>query len=239
MKITLVLILAFIGLVNNLEINLEDGVFALEDINAQEFIKTQEAVFVKFYAPWCGHCKQMAPAYAELAEHFHRDGSNVKIAKIDATVHKQFPEQFGIEGFPTIKLFINGKPIDYNGERTKDAMTAFINKKVNQGTKIIKTAEEFKEFAAKRLSIVVFLPEENSADMKTVQQPTGQYEDVEIAVVLDKSLLSKNIDHEKALIMFRNFDDGMKILNLTAELNLEIMTQFINAHKYPVISEFD
>lgn len=39
--------------------------------------------------------------------------------------------------------------------------------------------------------------------------------------------------------MFRNFDDGMKILNLTAELNLEIMIYFINAHKYPVISEFD
>ena len=47
-------------------------------------------------------------------------------------------------------------------------MTAFINKKVNQGTKILKTAEEAKEFAAKRLSIVVLLPEENSADMKVV-----------------------------------------------------------------------
>lgn len=65
-------------------------------------------------------------------------------------------------------MFINGKPIDYNGERSKDAMTAFINKKVNQGTKILKTAEEAKEFAAKRLSIVVLLPEENSVDMKVV-----------------------------------------------------------------------
>lgn len=65
-------------------------------------------------------------------------------------------------------MFINGKPIDYNGERSKDAMTAFINKKVNQGTKILKTAEEAKEFAAKRLSIVVLLSEESSADMKVV-----------------------------------------------------------------------
>lgn len=140
MKITLVLLLAFIGLINNLEINLDNGVYALEDSNAKEFIQTQEFVFVKFYAPWCGHCKSMAPAYAELAEHFHKDGSKVKIAKLDATVHKEFAEQFGIEGFPTIKLFINGKPIDYNGERSKDAMTAFLNKRVNQGTKIIKTA---------------------------------------------------------------------------------------------------
>lgn len=166
MKITLVFLLAFIGLINNLEINLDNGVYALEDSNAKEFIQTQEFVFVKFYAPWCGHCKNMAPAYAQLAQHFHQDGSKVKIAKLDATVHKQFAEQFGIEGFPTIKLFINGQPIDYNGERSKDAMTAFINKKVNQGTKIIKTAQEFKDFVSKKLAIVLFLPEENSADMK-------------------------------------------------------------------------
>lgn len=166
MKITLVLTIALLGLIKSLEINLDNGVYALEDSNAEQFIKTQEAVFVKFYAPWCGHCKQMAPAYAELAEHFHKDGSKVKIAKLDATVHKQFAEQFGIEGFPTIKLFINGSPIDYNGERSKDAMAAFINKKVNQGTKIIKTVEELKEYSSKKLAVVILLPEEDSSDMK-------------------------------------------------------------------------
>lgn len=83
------------------------------------------------------------------------------------------------------------------------------------------------------------MPEENSADMKVAQQLTNTYEDIDVAVVLDKTLLNQKLDHEKALVLFRNFDDGMKILNLEHELNLDIMVQFINSHKFPMVAEFD
>lgn len=75
--------------------------------------------------------------------------------------------------------------------------------------------------------------------MKVVQRLANHYEDIEVAVVLDKSLISQKLESHKSLVLHRNFDDGVKVLSLDAELNLEIMTQFTDAHKFPLVSEFD
>jgi len=47
---------------------MDDFVHILKDNNYENFIKNNDFVFVKYYAPWCGHCKSMAPAWAKFAE---------------------------------------------------------------------------------------------------------------------------------------------------------------------------
>lgn len=85
MKVILFL-LAFTTFVRS-EVSQDDNVYVLTDDNFEQFINENEFVFVKFYAPWCGHCKKMAPDYAKLGKKVHGD-SNIKIAKLDATEHK-------------------------------------------------------------------------------------------------------------------------------------------------------
>jgi len=82
-------------------------------------------VLVEFYAPWCGHCKKLAPIWDELGEHF-KDNDKIVIAKLDATGNEV--ENVKIKGFPTIKLFKSGDNsiVDYNGGRTLDDFIKFL-----------------------------------------------------------------------------------------------------------------
>jgi protein disulfide-isomerase A1 len=86
--------------------------------------KTKD-VLVEFYAPWCGHCKKLAPIYDELGDNFAKN-SDIVVAKMDSTANEV--EGVRVDSFPTLKLFRKGdnKVIDYNGERTLEGMTKFL-----------------------------------------------------------------------------------------------------------------
>ncbi|KAB8360677.1 hypothetical protein FH972_024414 [Carpinus fangiana] len=93
---------------------------------------------VEFFAPWCGHCKKLAPIYEELADSFV--SKKINIAKVDADEHKSLGTDYGIQGFPTIKFFDgkSEKPIDYSGGRDLESFQTFIQEKT--GVKAKKAA---------------------------------------------------------------------------------------------------
>lgn len=78
--------------------------------------------FVKFYAPWCGHCTRLAPKWAELAERLQ---GNVTLAKVDATVEKELAERWAVEGYPTLILIAEGSGYVYEGARSLEALEAY------------------------------------------------------------------------------------------------------------------
>ena len=87
---------------------------------------TKKDVLVKFYAPWCGHCKKLAPIYEELAKKLSTN-EHIKLTEIDATVNEIPGAE--INGYPTLKLYKadNKKhPINYNGDRTVEEIEKFL-----------------------------------------------------------------------------------------------------------------
>ncbi|XP_060077241.1 protein disulfide-isomerase A5-like [Ylistrum balloti] len=98
----------------------------LTDSNFQEYIKTHPSVLVMFYAPWCGHCKQMKPDYAKAAETLKEENIEGILAAVDATKEKTVGDQFSIKGFPTVKYFKDGEfAFDVN-ERTEEKIVEFM-----------------------------------------------------------------------------------------------------------------
>ena len=88
--------------------------------------KTKD-VLIEFYAPWCGHCKQIEPIYAELAKKLKNE-KNLVIAKMDATANDS-PDPFTAEGFPTIYFAPANKksePMKFEGDRTVEGFEKFL-----------------------------------------------------------------------------------------------------------------
>jgi len=109
--------------------------------NFDSVVDGTKNVFVKFFAPWCGHCKSMVGAYDETAEAFARE-SDVVIADVDADAHKDLAGRFGVTGFPTLKFFKKGstEPEDYNGGREAADIVEYINQQAGSRARIAKAA---------------------------------------------------------------------------------------------------
>jgi len=82
---------------------------------------------IKFYAEWCGHCKRMAPTYAEvgdsMAETYETD--QVKVGKVDGANERAISSRFGLTGFPALYLVDGWHVHPYKGSRTKDDLVLF------------------------------------------------------------------------------------------------------------------
>ncbi|XP_040209839.1 protein disulfide-isomerase TMX3 isoform X1 [Rana temporaria] len=83
---------------------------------------------VDFYAPWCGHCKKLEPVWNEVGVEMRSSGSPVRVGKMDATVHSSIASEFGVRGFPTIKLLKGDMAYNYRGQRTKEDIVEFANR---------------------------------------------------------------------------------------------------------------
>lgn len=102
------------------------GVQVLDATNWDASITAQpDALWlVKFYAPWCGHCKRLAPILDEVAD----EAQDVKVGKVDCTVETSLRERFKVKGYPTLILMQGGKTWEHRGQRTKAGLLALLDR---------------------------------------------------------------------------------------------------------------
>jgi protein disulfide-isomerase-like protein len=87
-------------------------------------------VFVEFYAPWCGHCKSLAPVWEKLATAYKLE-DDVVIANVDADKYKDVGGKYGVTGFPTLKFFPknNKEGVTYSEGRDMKDFVKYLNEK--------------------------------------------------------------------------------------------------------------
>jgi len=123
---------------------LGSSVVDLTPANFDSVVDGSKHVFVEFFAPWCGHCKNLAPTWDELSDAFGKDSGKVVIAKVDADAHKELGSRFGVTGFPTLKFFSKGgdksTPKAYDGGRDLDALVQFVNDEAGVRGRVSKPA---------------------------------------------------------------------------------------------------
>lgn len=160
----------------------------LTDLTEDTFkaqLKKSRFTFVKFYAPWCGHCRKLAPVWTALGEHF-LDNDDIVIARVNCDAHEALCDKHKVTVFPALFLFENDKKLKHVCKKRKeDALITFIDKYIRspppQGNEPVAAAPQQEE---------VFPPERT---LKDVQGAVWQ---------LDREDMVKLLDNKKQKLLF-------------------------------------
>jgi len=220
------------------EIKKEEGVLVLTVDNFQEVIDGNEFVLVEFYAPWCGHCKALTPEYAKAAGALAEKDSPIKLAKVDATEESSLAEKFEVRGYPTLKFFKNGKPMDYGGGRTADTIVSWVEKKTGPAAKALAGAEDAKAFVeGKDVAVIGCFKEETTVGAKAFLAAASSMDDVSFGITGDEAVCSEYGVTEEGVVVVKTFDDGKAIL--TEDLTEENIAKFISSESLPLVIDFN
>ncbi|VFQ62616.1 unnamed protein product [Cuscuta campestris] len=217
----------------------EKDVAVLKEGNFSEFIAKNKYVMVEFYAPWCGHCQALTPEYAAAATELK--GEEVALAKVDATEEAELAQKYEVQGFPTVYLFVDGVHKPYNGQRTKEAIVAWIKKKTGSALFNITTIEDAEHILATEPKLVLGFLDSLVGSYSDELASAAKLEDDVIFYQTSNSDVAKlfHLDPEvkrPALVMIKT--EAEKINLFDGVFTKSAISEFVYENKVPLVNYF-
>jgi len=216
----------------------EEGVLVLGDKNLAEALAEFDFVLGEFYAPWCGHCKKLAPEFAKAATALKAEGSGARLAKVDCTTEKEACEKYGVSGYPTLKWFVKGEASAYEGGRTEPDILNYIRKKTLPSTQEVATSEDLANAIKRSEVVVVFFGGKDSEGFKAFESASNKFEDVGFVYTSNADLRTEHSAPAGThIVLLKKFDEGRH--ELAGSFTSESLVEFIEANKTPLLLPFD
>jgi protein disulfide-isomerase A1 len=218
----------------------EEGVLVLDDDNFDEAMSLHQHILVEFYAPWCGHCKKLEPEYKKAAGTLLDNGSETKLAKVDATGAKNLATKFDVKGFPTMKFFRSGAPMDYDGGRTAPEIVSWVTKKSGPVAQTVSTEEELllmKE--ANDAFVLGYFEDDKSFAAKLFLEVAASMDHLNFAISTSDAIKSSLAIKKDTMVVMKTFDDlrnEMVIADGTDTATT--LTKFIASHAVALVQIF-
>ncbi|UYV77045.1 Pdi [Cordylochernes scorpioides] len=198
-------------------------------------------------APWCGHCKALAPEYAKAAGQLLEEKSDIQLAKVDATEETELAEKNEIKGYPTLKFYRKGKAMEYNdlancdtcaGGRTAEEIIRWLKKKTGPPAKDINSVDEAKELIdSGEVVIMGYFKNKESDKAKIYLEIAADNDEFPFGITSEDNVLNEHEAKDGHVILYKKFDEGKN--KYTEEVTKEALSQFIKANSLPVVVDFN
>jgi protein disulfide-isomerase A1 len=200
-----------------------------------DFVKANDLVLAEFFAPWCGHCKALAPEYEEAATSLKE--KDIKLAKVDCTEEADLCKEYGVEGYPTLKVFRGPENISpYGGQRKAAAITSYMVKQSLPAVSILNkdTLEDFK--TADKVVLVAYIAADDKASNETFGKVAETLRDTYLfGGVNDAAVAEAEGVKAPAIVLYKSFDEGKN--TFTEKFDEKAITDFAKTAATPLIGE--
>ena len=219
----------------------DPDVIVLTTSNFDAQVNAAPLMLVEFYAPWCGHCKHLAPEYAKAATELLKEDPPIKLAKVDATVESELGTRFDVSGYPTLKVFRNGVASEYNGPRDAAGIVKYMRAQNGPSAKPLASAADVAKFTGheSEVGFVAFVAAGSDAEKTFVAVANKLREDFRFAVATDAALAKAAGVSQPAVVAFRPKTFETPQETLAAALTESSLTDFLYTASIPLAGVYD
>ncbi|KAF1956626.1 protein disulfide-isomerase [Byssothecium circinans] len=226
-SIALTAVLAGLGLASD--------VTDLKKDTLQGFVEEHDLSLIEFFAPWCGHCKALAPEYEEAATALKE--KSIPLAKVDCTEEQELCQKYGVEGYPTLKVFRGTENVTpYIGQRKADAIISYMTKQSLPAVSVLSkdTVEEFK--TSDKVVLVAYFAADDKTSNETFSAVASALRDNYLfGAINDADIAKKDGVKQPGLVLYKTFDDGKDVF--TEKFEKEAIESFAKVAATPLIGE--
>ncbi|KAI8982052.1 thioredoxin-like protein [Mycotypha africana] len=213
--------------------DVDSNVISLTEKNFDSKVLGEDLMLVEFYAPWCGHCKALAPEYEIAATQLKE---TLPLAKVDCTENQDVCSKYGVRGYPTLKVFRKGETSDYKGSRKADGIVSYMKKQALPAISQL-DASNLTDFTTSDRIVVIGYTSDEASKQAITEVAEKLRDDYVFGLVTDEALAKENKAEFPSIVLYKQFDEGRNDLN--KDITAESIQSFIKANSVPLFDGID
>ncbi|NXD30517.1 PDIA2 isomerase, partial [Spelaeornis formosus] len=226
------------------EIKEEDNVLVLHEHNFARALSEHQLLLVEFYAPWCGHCQQLAPAFARAATELRNESSPARLGKVDATAQTALATEFGITSYPTLKLFRDGNrthPLAYTGRMDSQGIVRWMLRRAGPSATLLQDSDTIAAFInSQDLVVVGFFKDLKGEAAQAFLEVAAETVDMTFGVAEAPELFQAYGLSADTVCLFKKFDERQTNFPVDPARGLDTaeLTRLLRVHSLQLVMEF-